>query len=781
VNDQPAPIQPLANATTPSGLSSVEAQRRLVQFGPNATPDAAVHPLRQILSKFIAPVPCLLEAAIVLQLFLHEYIEASIIAALLVFNAALGLIHEGRAQATLAALKSRLALSASVRRDGTWINIPAANLVPGDVVKLSLGSVVAADVRLIEGAVLLDQSMITGESLPIEAGAGFATYAGTSIRRGEAVAEVIATGTRTTFGKTAELVRTAHVVSSQQKAIFRVVRNLAGVNGIIAAGMIGYAFVIGLPIAEFVPLILIAVLATIPVALPATFTLATALGAQALAKNGVLPTRLSAVDEAASMDVLCSDKTGTLTRNELAVTAVQAMGGFDEAQVLSLAAVASSDGGQDPVDHAVRAAAARASIDVPTPVRLVPFDPATKMSEARLLDADGASRRVVKGAFAVIAAMCTDAGPAETAAELERKGYRVLGVATGTNGTMQLAGVLALSDPPRPEAAECVAALSRLGVKVIMVTGDSPVTASVVAGTVGITGAVHPPGKIGDDERADAFAVFAGVLPEDKFRLVKSLQQAGHTVGMCGDGANDAPALRQAQIGIAVSTATDVAKSAAGIVLTEPGLTGIVTSVREGRITFQRILTYTLRSVVHKVRQVLFLSIGLVITGHPILTPMLVVLSMITGDFLAMSATTDNVEPSPLPNTWRIGSLTIAGVILGICDLAFCVSVLAIGQYRLGLSVARLQTLALVILTFSSQAIFYVVRERRRIWSSRPSLIVILSSVADVLIIPTLAGFGILMAPLPLWLIVTIFIACIGLAFVLDAVKAAIFSRLKMV
>jgi H+-transporting ATPase len=763
------------------GLSRTEAQRRLAQFGPNATPDASFHWARLLLSKFIAPVPCLLEAAIVLQIFLREYIEAGVVTLLLFFNAALGFIHESRAQATVAALKGRLALCASVLRDNTWINISAAELVPGDIVKLSLGGVIAADVRILTGVVLLDQSMITGESLPIEAGPGFETYAGALVRRGEAVAEVTATGVRTKFGRTAELVRTAHVVSTQQTTIFRVVRNLAVLNGIIASVLIAYAYAISVPVSEFIPLILIAVLATVPVALPATFTLATALGAQALAKQGVLPTRLSAVDEAASMDVFCSDKTGTLTRNELAVTAVRALPEFDEAQVLGLGALASSEGGQDPVDRAVRAAA-RETADLPKLVKFVPFDPATKMSEATVLDGNGATLRVVKGAFATVARLCEPSAAAtEAATALELQGFRVLGVAVGPLTGMRLAGLLALSDPPRSDAADCIAELRRLGVNVVIVTGDAPATASVIARAVGVSGRIYPPGAIRSDVRPDEFAVFAGVLPEDKYSLVKAFQRAGHVVGMCGDGANDAPALRQAQIGIAVSTATDVAKSAAGIVLTEPGLSGIVASVREGRVTFQRILTYTLRSIVHKVRQVLFLTAGLIITGHAILTPMLMVLSMMTGDFLAMSATTDNVEPSPSPNSWRIQSLTTAGVIIGVCDLVFCVGVLAVGKYRLGLSVEALQTLTLVTLVFSGQAIFYVVRERRRIWSSPPSLMVILSSVADMLILPTLAVRGVLMAPLAISIVLGVFLASIALAFALDVVKAAIFKRLKMV
>src|SRR5271156_3849229 len=374
---------PVKDVPVAAGLSSDEARGRLQKSGPNAVPDTSVHPLRRALDKFWAPVPWMLEAAIVLEIVLGKYVEAAIIAVLLAFNAALGFFQEGRAQATLAALKSRLALNASVRRDGAWKTVPAIELVVGDLVKLSLGAVVAADVRLTDGSVLLDQSMLTGESVPIEAGAGFETYAGALVRRGEAVAEVTATGARTKFGRTAELVRTAHVESSQQKAVLRVVRNLALVNGVIIALLVGYAYALRMPGSEIIPLVLTGILASIPVALPATFTLAAALGARALAKLGVLPTRLSAVDEAGTTDVLCADKTGTLTQNALTVTAVRPMPGFDEPHILALAGLASSDGGQDPVDSAIRAAAAkkRAS-DLPKLIKFVPFDPGTKMPEA---------------------------------------------------------------------------------------------------------------------------------------------------------------------------------------------------------------------------------------------------------------------------------------------------------------------------------------------------------------------------------------------------------------
>ncbi len=745
-------------------------------------PDTALHPLRRALGKFWAPVPWMLEAAIVLEIVLGKYVEAAIIAGLLAFNAGLAFFQEGRAQATLTALKSRLALNAPVKRDNAWATVPAAQLVVGDVVKLSLGAVVAADVRLTEGSVLLDQSMLTGESVPIEAGAGFETYAGALVRRGEAVAVVTATGARTKFGRTAELVRTAHVESSQQKAVLRVVRNLAMVNGVVIAMLVGYAYALKMPGSEIIPLVLTAVLASIPVALPATFTLAAALGAKALAKLGVLPTRLSAVDEAASIDVLCADKTGTLTQNELTVTAVHAMPGFDESHVLGVAALASSDGGQDPVDGAIRAAAAKKTVsDLPKAIKFVPFDPGTKMSESTATEPGGATVRAVKGAFAAVAGL-TQSAPdaAKTANELEAKGFRVLAVAIGAPAALKLAGIIALSDPPRPDSAALITELHTLGVRTVMVTGDAAATATIVAQDVGLDGKVCPPGPIPADIRPEEFAVFAGILPEGKYNLVKAFQKSGHTVGMCGDGANDAPALRQAQMGIAVSTATDVAKSAAGIVLTKPGLVGIVAAVKEGRVTFQRILTYTLNSVIKKIVQVLFLVVGLIMTGHAILTPMLMVILMLTGDFLAMSLTTDNVRPSPMPNTWRIGKLTTAGAVMGSCLLLFCTAVLAAGKFRMALGIEALRTLALVALVFGSEATLYSIRERRRLWHSRPSLWVVVSTVCDILIISALVTGGIVMTPLPILVVGGALVAAAVFAFLVDLVKVPVFHRLKI-
>jgi len=418
---------------------------------------------------------------------------------------------------------------------------------------------------------------------------------------------------------------------------------------------------------------------------------------------------------------------------------------------------------------------------VPKRVAFTAFDPVKKMSEATATDASGNQQHILKGAFATIAKLVQPSEDAAAVAkELEDQGFRVLAVAAGPPAAIKLAGLIALSDPPRKESAALVTELHALGVRMVMVTGDAPATAAIVAKAVGLDGAVCPPGPIPDPVSPEQFSVFAGVLPEDKYKLVKAFQNSGYTVGMCGDGANDAPALRQAQMGIAVSTATDVAKSAAGMVLTEPGLAGVVAAVREGRIIFQRMLSYTLNSITKKTVQVLFLTIGLVMTGHAILTPLLMVLIMITGDFLGMSMTTDNVRPSPAPNAWRIGKLTIAGVMMGIGELIFCVAVFSFGMYHMHLGIQALQTLTFVAIVFGNQATTYTNRERRHIWSSRPSPWVIVSSIADLLIASAMAISGIAMKSLPILIVTGMLAAAVIFAFLLDFVKVAVFPRLKI-
>jgi H+-transporting ATPase len=764
------------------GLTSAEASVRLKRDGPNAMLDVSVRPIINFLSKFWAPIPWLLEASLMLEIGMHKYFEAAIIAGLLLFNAALAFVQEGRAQATLKALQSRLALNASVLRDGKWQTIPATELVCGDLVRLTLGAVVAADVHLISGSVQLDQSMLTGESLPTEASPGADTYAGALVRRGEATAQVTATASRTKFGRTAELVQTAHSISSQQTAVLRIVRNLAIFNGVVILLMGVVAYTYSLPRSEIIELLLTSVLAAIPVGLPATFTLAAALGARALAKLGVLPTRLSAVDEAGTINVLCSDKTGTLTLNELSVTNVRPMVGADESHVLAMASLASSDGGTDPVDTAIRSASSKQT--PPDQLKLatfLPFDPTKKISEATAINAEGEIIRIVKGAFTAVAGLTAPTPDAATIADdLEKKGFRVLAVAAGPPAALRILGLIALSDPPRPDSRSLIAELKSLGVRTVMVTGDAPETASIVAQAVGLETTVCPTGTLPKDLKPQDFAIFASILPEGKFDLVKAFQKGGHTVGMCGDGANDAPALRQAQVGIAVSTATDIAKSAAGVVLTEAGLGGIVSAVKIGRTTFQRILSYILRSTIKKFAQILFLAIGLLMTGQAILTPMLMVIIMITGDFLSMALATDRVRPSQTPNSWEIGKITVACLLLGFCFLVFCTSILAFGKFKMHYGIETLRTLTAIVLVYGSQAITYAVRDRAHLWRLRPTKWLMLSTFADVLFISALANRGLAMAPLSLLVLGTIMGASVVFWMILNMVKIPIFKALRL-
>ena len=768
--------------TAAPGLTNAEARRRQAVHGPNAVEEKTSPRWRIFLSKFGSPIPLLLGVAAAVEIGLGAYVEAGVIAALLLFNAVLGFIQEGRATAVLAALKQRLAPVALVLRDGEWMRLSASELVPGDVVRLPLGALVPADGRIVSGAVTLDQSMLTGESVPVDANPGGSVYAGSLVRRGQAVAEVTATGAKTYFGRAAELVRVAHAHSTEQAAVFGVTRNLAIINGTVALLIVAYARFAGLPSSELVRLTLTALLATIPAALPATFTLSSAIAAQMLARHGVLLTRLSAAHEAAAMDILCADKTGTLTRNLMEVVEVRPMPGIESGRVLALAALASAEADQDPIDTAIRNAGAKTGHTAAERVtRFVPFDPATKISEAYFIDGDGSEVRIIKGAYEIVSRMAAAPPDARALVDgLAGQGHRVLAVAVGPPSSLRLTGLIAVSDPPREDSAGLIRDLESMGVRTVMVTGDSAVTAAAIAAKVGIAGAVCPAGRLPDDLKADDFGVFARVVPEEKFNLVKALQKRGHVVGMCGDGKNDAPALRQAQIGIAVSSATDVAKAAASMVMTEPGLAGIMFAVREGRVVFQRLVTYTFNMLVKKVEIVLFLAAGLVLTGGPVMTPALMVLMLATNDFLAMSLTTDRASVAPSPGMWRMRSITGAGAVLGICKLAFSTAALAVGKFRLGLGPRELQTLALVILVFGSQALLYVVRERRHFWSSKPGIWVVGASVLDIGAVSALALSGTLMDALSWQVLAMVFIAAAGFALALDQVKRPVLAAFRL-
>ena len=768
---------------TPHGLTRQEAETRLRQYGPNAVREAKPHLFLAIAKKFWAPVPWMLEATIILELILSKRPEAIIIGFLLVFNAGLGFVQENKAQNALALLRKRLPVKARVLREGQWQLLAAEDLVPGDFIHLRMGDVVPADVRLADGHIQVDKSTLTGESLPLEAGSGRAAFAGSVVIRGEASGEVIATGARTYFGKTAELVRTAVTVSHLQAIIFTIVKYLVMLDGALVLILLIYSRFAHLPMMEMLPFALMLLVASVPVALPATFTLATALGSMELADSGVLVTRLSAIEEAAAMEVLCSDKTGTITQNRLAVTGLQPYAPYGEKDLLRFGMLASDAASQDPIDLAILAATESHDVDPAgwSRLELIPFEPATKLSEAIL--SQGAERwRAIKGAPEAVARRVK--GAFDCSADVERlaaQGYRVLAVAAGPNDDLRCIGLLALADPPRSDSKELIRGLHDLGVRVIMITGDALPTARAVASQVGIGHRAVQPRALEKEAAGEVLQsdVFAGVYPEDKFHIVQILQRAGMVTGMTGDGVNDAPALKQAEVGIAVATATDVAKAAASLVLTNPGLADILAAVKTSRRIYQRMLTYSLNKIIKTIEIALLLSMGVMLTGSFVITPLLIVLLLFTNDFVTMSIATDNVSYSQQPDRWRIRWLVLVGLALGSLILVFSFGIFLAGRNWLQLPLPQLQTLVFITLVFTGQGTVYLVRLRQHFWKSRPGKWLVLSSAADIVVVSILASSGILMEVIPSEVLFGVLIACGCYLAAVDFLKTGLLRKLE--
>lgn len=749
---------------SPQGLTRHDAEKRLRQYGPNAVPKAKRHLFLAIAKKFWAPVPWMLEATILLELLLRKHSEAIIIGFLLVFNAALGFVQENKAQNALALLRKRLPVNARVLREGQWQLLPAEDLVPGDFIHVRMGDVIPADLRLADGHVEVDQSTLTGESLPREAGSDQIAFAGSMVIRGEASGEVIATGSRTYFGKTAELVRTATTVSHLQAIIFTIVKYLVMLDGALVLILLLYSRLVHLPMMDMLPFALMLLVASVPVALPATFTLATALGSMELAGNGVLVTRLSAIEEAAAMEVLCSDKTGTITQNRLAVTGLQHYAPYRENDLLRFAILASDASSQDPIDLAILAAGSSHQIDAAgwRRLELIPFEPATKLSEAILSHGDE-RWHAIKGAPDAVARRVKIAPDYSSDEDrLAAQGYRVLGVAAGPADDLRFVGLLALEDPPRTDSKELIQSLRYLGVRVIMITGDAMPTARAVASRVGIGSRAGQPKALEKESAAEVLEsdVFAGVYPEDKFHIVQALQRAGVVTGMTGDGVNDAPALKQAEVGIAVANATDVAKAAASLALTNPGLTDILAAVKTSRRIYQRMLTYTFNKIIKTVEIALLLSVGVMLTRSLIITPLLIVLLLFTNDFVTMSIATDTVSYSRQPDRWHIRWLVLVSLALGSLILLFSFGTFLGARYWLHLPLPQLQTLVFITLIFTGQGNVYLVRERQHFWNSRPGKWLVLSSAADFVGVSILAWRGILMEAIPLQILFGVLIAC---------------------
>ncbi len=783
---------------TQVGLTRAEVDASRKEHGYNEVTERKPHRLRTFLGKFWGLSAWMLELIMVLSAVLGKYSDLTVVGVLLVVNAVLGFLQEQRAAGVLAALRGRLQVSARVLRDASWQAVPARELVPGDVIRVRAGDIVPADITLHAGALTVDQSALTGESKDVDKALGEAVSSGSVVRRGEGTAVVMLTGAKTYFGRTTELVQLARPKLHIEAVVANVVRWLFVIVAGLLAVVIVLSLVRGVSMLELIPLVLVLLMSAVPVALPVMFTVSMALGSRELAKRGVLVTRLSAAEDAATMDVLCVDKTGTITMNQLAVTGVIALEGATEADVLLAGAFASQEANQDPIDLAfLRAAkerhvfgdAARAA-----PISFVPFDAKTRRTEA-VVEQDGKRLRVVKGAVRTVAEACgrdtaAIASLEARVSESALKGYRTLAVARGPEtGALVLLGMVTLYDPPRPDAKQLIVTLRELGVSVKMLTGDALAVAREIASGVGLPNIQRVADLKGAAAQAENKTVdllanvdgFAEVYPEDKYVVVQHLQAAGHVTGMTGDGVNDAPALRQAEVGIAVSSATDVAKGAASVVLTEPGLTNIVALVEQGRTIYQRILTWVINKISRTILKAAFVAVAFVVTGKFVVSAFGMLLLVFMTDFAKIALATDHVRPSKRPETWNIAGLIGVSAVLGLAMVTESLGLLWIGWTRFGLATNEAALCTFSFLNLLYFAVFSIVSARERLWfwSSMPSSTLVAALTADALVGTALTFVGLPgLQPLPFAQIASVFVfalvACLGAN---DALKVALIRR----
>jgi len=763
-----------------AGLAATEAARRLKDHGYNEVPEKRVPALIQFLRRFWDLTAWMLEVTIILTVILHKYIDMYMIALLLVLNAVLGFSQERHAANAVETLKQKLRVQVRVLRDGNWLACPARELVPGDVVRLRGGDFVPADLKVFDGSLEVDQSALTGESLTVARGARDIVFSGSIIKSGEANALVALTGTRTYFGRTAEMVQTARPKLHSEAVVAQVVRWLMIMTGSFVAAALVVTIATKMDVWNVLPLMLVLLVSAVPVALPAMFTISMAIGSLEMVRRGVLITRLNASEDAAGMDTLCVDKTGTITMNQLTVAGVVPLAGFSADEVVMFGALASQAANRDPIDLAfLDEAAARKLVGPFRQTGFVPFDPGTRRTEA-VVEGKGESFRVAKGAVNVIAALAgVDAASLEDRmTDWASRGYRTLAVAVDRAHGFAIAGLVALYDKPRPDARKLIEELNQLGVTVKMLTGDALPIAREIGAEVGLGARITRIGEVKDilatdPEKAAAVAKasdgFAEVYPEDKYALVKALQLSRHVVGMTGDGVNDAPALKQAEVGIAVSSATDVAKAAASAVLTGEGLGNIVDLVKTGRMIHERILTWIFNKVVKTLETQVFVIVAFFLTGKFVVSAFDMVLLLLMTDFITLTISTDNTRWSRKPDVWHVTSVVRTALIIGIVVTIESLILLYIGMGPFGLAGDALSTYAFAILFYFGTIKIFVVRERGHFWQSFPSRTLLLTILADMILAGVLVTRGLpFLTPIPLSATLTIVALCLFFALVVD-------------
>jgi H+-transporting ATPase len=765
------------------GLTTEEARELLAKYGRNEIPIERPSRIKILLRKFWGLIPWMLELTIALNLVLNRWVEAAIVTFWLLFSALIAFQREDKAQKALHLLRQRLTVNAYVRRDGVWRAIPASELVPGDYVHLSGGDIVPADIEIVDGQILVDQSQLTGESRPVEKKAGDTAYAGSLVVQGEAYGLVKATGTRTYYGKTAELLKLAKAPSRFDILVARVTKYVGAFNAALAFSVLAVTIVRGLPVIGVLTFVLLLLVMSLPVAAPVMFTLSTSIGSQMLAANGVLVTRLSAVEDAAAMDILCIDKTGTLTENRLIVERIVTFEGKSEEDVLKFAVMASNEVAKSMIDRAILEFAEKKGlkIDLSSRIDYKPFDPSRKYSEA-VIAQNGKKYHILLGEPLTIAKVANTSIEEfnKKMSELSTESARVLAVAAGEESSdLKILGLIILIDPIRPDAKELISKLKENGIKVVMVTGDNEVTARAIAAKAGIGEKIAPRGIIKEDmdiKKIEEYDIFAGVFPDEKFILVKELQKAGHVVGMTGDGVNDAPALKQADVGIAVANSTDVAKAAASLVLTQPGLKPIAAAIRISRVIYQRMKNWFLTFIVRKFGIPTFITSIILVLNKFVLNSLLMVLLMFSGDVSSFAFSADKVFPSLKPDRLDLRKLMKVGFALAILLFTFSIFIFFIANNIYGLNELQTQTFIFVWLEFSGvQASLYITRTPKHFWEKPyPGRWLILTTLIETAVIVVLAIQGWLMAPISWSLIALLSLLTFIYIIVADLVKVSL-------
>ncbi|MFA6489273.1 MAG: plasma-membrane proton-efflux P-type ATPase [Candidatus Micrarchaeia archaeon] len=778
-----------------NGLSAAEAGKRAAEIGYNEVTEKKTSPVLEFLSHFWGPIPWLLEFAAIACYFIGNRIDAVVLGMIVVVNGAVAYYNEHDSKKALELLKKKLSLRTRVLRGGSWSNLDARELVPGDVITIGLGDVVPADAKILEGNVSADQSALTGESLPAELAESGILFTGSTIKRGEAKCIVINTGMRTYFGKTVELVNIAKPKSKTEEIMFTIARNVGYLGAALFAVVLVYAMMIGSPLITIFTFAVLFIGGGIPAALPMMFTIAQSKGATDLSKKGILVTKLDSIENAASVEVICLDKTGTLTMNELEVADAIPLGKCNKGELLALCALASSEASKDAIDQVVLQYAKKngAAMAGLKQLSYTPFEPSTKRAEG-LVQGKGKKFRAIKGAPQMVMSLCKGVDRKMKAAveakinALSLKGCRVLAIAkssgAGKADSLTLCGLIALADPIRKDSSETIAALKEAGIKPIMLTGDNIAVAREIAKKAGIGERVVRIGEIKslpENKQADAVLACDGIAeiyPEDKYWVVKLLQSRGKMVGMTGDGVNDAPALKQAELGIAVSNSADVAKAAASMVLTEPGTRAILDSVRVSRETFQRMLTWTLKKIARSVQFMLILMLGFFWFHDIVVSITGLVFLMIVNDFLTMSLAVDNTRASRRPNLWDLKGISLASAFIGLLFFAIEVAVFFAGVRYFGLDLSGMQTLMLLSLVYTGQMGIYIVRERGRMWESWPNSGVALTLWGAIAIFTALAIFGVGMDALPAGEVLITFALCAAAIFLSDFPKLWAYRKL---